>query len=465
MHPEASFSPRFSASHDGAAAVRPGFPSGGAATLFSDASALKSRLGKQTGAEGEAWFSPLSFTLRPDTPPTLLVTLPHPLFFRWFSMTGRDTLEKSARALLGAGLSIRYDYAASPSLPQAVPAATAEKNGEKAGQPAARFEHFLVGGQNRDVLRLFRSALSASPCPILLLGPSGTGKSLLLRAAEEELKQQKRAVLFLSCRDLIALFRNSPQQTLARMLSSSAVLLDDIQLLEQHEDIQKELAAQLDAAEGRAFFLASYRTDEDDTSGQKLLPFLYDRLCSHLSLTLAEPDLDVRLRFAQECMTRAGLPEHRGLALAAARGCLRLRHIRGLLEQVRMSYEQKGVLPSPNEFSSLIGRSGIPQPPDVAHILAVVAARYGCTSSQLCENTKERALTLPRQIAMYLCRELLGESYPSLGLIFGGKDHSTVIYAIKKISNLRVTNKDMHIQLTELTKQCRNGTQYRSRGG
>ena len=59
-------------------------------------------------------------------------------------------------------------------------------------------------------------------------------------------------------------------------------------------------------------------------------------------------------------------------------------------------------------------------------------------------------------MAMYLCRELLGESYPSLGRIFGGKDHSTVMHAVKKIRENQVTNKDMHILVTELTQRCLN---------
>jgi chromosomal replication initiator protein len=126
-----------------------------------------------------------------------------------------------------------------------------------------------------------------------------------------------------------------------------------------------------------------------------------------------------------------------------------------------MSYEQDAVLPSQEKLSSLMNRAGIPQPSDIDSILAAVAAHYGCTSDQLRENNKEKRLTLPRQIAMFLCRDILGESFPSIGLIFGGRDHSTVIYATRKIEKMKVTNKDMNIQLTELTKQCRNSVPRR----
>jgi chromosomal replication initiator protein len=127
-----------------------------------------------------------------------------------------------------------------------------------------------------------------------------------------------------------------------------------------------------------------------------------------------------------------------------------------VLEQVFLRYEQNNVLPSVDDISSMLSRAGAPQPVDIDSILAVVASKYGCTSSELRENTKDNRLTLPRQTAMYLCRELLGESYPSIGHFFGGKDHSTVMYAVRKIEKMKVTNKDMNILITELTKQCRN---------
>ena len=89
-------------------------------------------------------------------------------------------------------------------------------------------------------------------------------------------------------------------------------------------------------------------------------------------------------------------------------------------------------------------------------VLSLVAAHYGFSSRDLRGKKRDNQLVEARQMAMYLCRELLGESYPSLGRIFGGKDHSTVMHAVKKIRENQVTNKDMHILVTELTQRCLN---------
>ena len=413
------------------------FPSGKDSPLVADAVQIKNRLKTYLDMErAETWFSPLSFSLSSDH--TLEVLLPHELFFRWFCETGRKDLERAVRHCFGnIGIAYAWPGHTSPGKIQAKPPKLAKYH-------APTFEEFIPGGRNRDALLLLRRSLHALHGPIFLHGPSGTGKSHLLHASATELGTLVEGkVRIFSGRDILSLFRQSTDRAHTELAACAAVLVDDIQLMEGHDDIQKELAAFLDA-EKHIFFLASYQTDGNDESGQKLLPLLYDRLCSKLSLGLAEPDLDVRLRFTQATMEKLGLPEQRELSLHLARHCLRLRHIQGVLEQIRMSYEQSPVLPEVGELSSLLGRAGVPQPLDSSTILAVVASRYGCTSSELCENTKDRHITLPRQIAMFLCRELLGESYPSIGLLFGGKDHSTVMYATKKIEKLKVTNKDMN---------------------
>ena len=403
---------------------------------------LRRRLGSRT----PDWFSPLSFSLEEGEAPVLTVSMPHELFFRWYAERGRSALEKAARSVLGDRTSLRYEWPhkKSPHLPSGILSAETRK-----AFPC--FDDYLVSSRNKDDIRLLRAALQKFPGMILLRGASGTGKSHLARAAFCNLYEQSHGkAVFLSGSEILSRFRRSPDflQRFAR--GYDAVVVDDLQLLEQDQNLQKELAALLDVIEDRTFFLGTLSLDG------YLIPELHDRLCSRLCLLLPEPDLDVRLRFVQMCMKKAGLPEHRSSSLLMARRCLRLRHLQGLVEQIRLRYEQNGKMPSSAEMAHMLENSGPATPADADSILAAVAAHYGCTSSQLCENTRKRELSRPRQIAMYLCRTLLGESYPSLGLLFGGKDHTTVMYAVKKIEKLKVTNKNVHSLVTKLTKQCTN---------
>ena len=421
-----------------------------------DAEHLRQTLEERFSApEDKRWFSPLTFSFTP--PSSLTVHLPHELFFRWYSSVGKDLLESAVRELFGI-LAVHYVWPGG-----AAPGAEKTTSLPRAAHISQGFEDFIPGGKNRESLQFFRRALHGSPCTILLHGTTGTGKSHLLHAAFEVLKTSLPGkVRLFSAHDFITLFQHAPERIHLELAPFAAVLLDDLQQLGRYPLLQTELSAFLDSRKN-VFFIAACRNDGDSDGERPLLPILYDRMCSGLSLGLAEPDLDVRLRFVQVSMEKMGLPENRDAALLLARHCLRLRHISGVLEQVRISYEQNHALPDTEKLGSLLSRTGAPQPVDSETILAVVASRYGYASSQLCENTKDRSITLPRQIAMYLCRELLGESYPSLGNIFGGKDHSTVMYAVRKIEKMKVMNKDMNIQLTELTKQCIHGLQRREK--
>lgn len=420
-----------------------------AAASDTDGQLVRKLLRRRLGGRTPEWFSPLSFSLEDGEDRVLTVSMPHELFFRWYAERGRTALEKAARSVLGTRTSLRYEWPQQqqPPLPCA-PLSSAPVD----SLPV--FDDFLVNGRSRNDIRLLRLALQKEPRVIFLRGASGTGKTHLSRAAFGQFCRRfhGRAV-FLSGSEMLTRFRRSPDffQRLAR--GCDALVADDLQLLENVPDAQRELAALLDVLAGRTFFLGTLSLDG------ALLPELHDRLCSSLSLLLPEPDLDVRLRFAQMSMEKTGLPAHHATALMLARRCLRLRHIQGILEQLRLRYEQDKKLPSAAELAHLLERSGQTMAADADSILAAVAAHYGCTSSQLRENTRSRELSHPRQMAMYLCRSLLGESYPSIGLLFGGKNHTTVMYAVKKIEKLKVTNKDVHSLVTKLTKQCANGVQ------
>lgn len=425
-------------------------PEGGMA-LSADGERLKNMLRRTVDAEGDGrWFEALDFSFSGEPPSVLSVALPHRLYFRWLDGRNRDALEKAVKELFGHQIAIHYVWPEKDAAP--APTAPSVFSGKyELSAHTQDLDDFIPGGRNRESIHLFRNALQEASPVLFLRGASGTGKTHLLRAAAKHLERSGRPCVLLSCRELLPLLES---HNLRLPPSCCTLLVDDVHLLKEDVLAQRRLAALLDHLEGKVSVIATSLAGPDMEPGRELLPELYDRLCSHLVLELAEPDLDVRLRYTQQRMAKLGLPADKDIALTLARHCLRLRHIRGVLEQLRMRYEQNSILPSQEKLIQLAERNGSGQTVDVDSILAVVASRYGCSSTELRENTRNSRLSLPRQIAMYLCRDILGESYPSLGTIFGGRDHSTIMYAVRKINKTKVTNKDMHIQLTEMTKQC-----------
>ena len=408
--------------------------------------------------EEHSWFSPLLFSLSQDIPKTLTVRFPHYIFFRWFSETGREKLEEASRELFGNMLAFQYIWKGKQG--DSMVSSPSFHRHEDTVFPK-RWDDFFPGGRNRETLFQFRQALTLSPSFILIHGPSGTGKSHLLSAAASDLRSRYPGlpVRLIHGQDLAFLLEHG--EDTKSLENCSALLIDDIHLISDDTRAQRALAAVMDHMEHRAFFIATMT----DHTLPLFIPELYDRLCSYLVLELTEPDLDVRMRFALLRMEKAGLPEDRETALLLSRHCLKLRHLGGVISSIRNSYERQGTLPSREDILTIMRSSGTPQPLDVDSILAIVASRYGCTSQDLIKKTRNTQYSLARQIAMYLCRELLGESYPSLGLIFGGRDHSTIMYAIKKIEKIQVTNKDVNMVITELTKQCKKGRSEGTRSG
>lgn len=415
---------------------------------------LRERLSLQLFGEAQdepAWFSPLTFFLSDGV---LSVRFPHQLFFRWFSEQGQKRLEAACRDLFGNTVEVRYTWGKNEQLFSS--SSLQRSHEEKISH--SNWDDFFPGGRNRDSVTQFRKALSLSPSVILLHGPSGTGKSHLISAAAEELRSRypSHSVRILSGQN-ISFFLSLKEETFE---GCAAFLIDDVHLLSEDAKAQRALASLIDALEKRAFFI----TTMIDQPSETLIPELYDRLCSHLVLELMEPDLDVRMRFALLHMERAGLPENRDLALLLSRQCLKLRPLSGIIASLKNLYVQRGRLPSSEEVLALLRSHGAPQPLDAESIIAAVASHYGCTSKELIEKNRNSHLSIPRQAAMYLCRELLGESYPSIGLIFGGRDHSTIMYAIKKIEKIQVMNNDAHMVLTEITKQLKKGRSEGAQG-
>ena len=96
-------------------------------------------------------------------------------------------------------------------------------------------------------------------------------------------------------------------------------------------------------------------------------------------------------------------------------------------------------------------------PPDITmeRIQAIVAERFNMTVEELVSQRRVQAIAYPRQVAMYLCRELTDNSLPKIGREFGGRDHTTVIYATSKITNLLNDDRELYNLVQELTARIK----------
>lgn len=419
-----------------------------------------------------AWFEPLELTLKDGK---IYVRFPHALFAAWFEQHGRKSLERAVCRLWGDHTPLFCENplsgAASPPVPPDAargqsPAATAP---EKPLSPthASPFAGFFCSGKNEFALNILRGTADGSRVytPLVLRGAPGTGKTHLLRAAAQALAGTG-GVLFFGAHDFTELFQKKGRREARNLLRACAgICVDDIHLLAGQPEFQDELATLIDAFSqmGRPL-LCSAVTVPEDAGAQtghaadpmaNLKPALLSRLSMGMVLELAEPDLDVRLRYAQAKLAEYSLDKARDMPLLLARRCTGLRRLHGVILRMDAFRSQSGRLPDEGDMDTILRSTGNAGSLTPDAVLALVAARCGYTSRDLRGRKRDPRLVLARQIAMYLCRELLGESYPSLGRMFGGKDHSTVMHAVKKMRETLVANKDVHILVTELTNTCR----------
>lgn len=354
------------------------------------------------------------------------------------------------------------------------------------------FDAFLSNGKNQFVYSLLKEAAEKGVPynPIFLKGASGTGKTHLLRAVAAGLATRlapplaSSRVALLSANDFSSLFASSSSESVranasrALLRSAEAFCLDDVNVLAEQPRAQEELIALLDyfIDHGKPVIVTFSISASVYQHGQhaesqhsayspvrsfgtqigRLSPPLLARLSSGMTLELAEPDLDVRIRYAQTQLEENGLRPNKENAMFLARRCPNLRHLRGAVLRMAAFRTHTGQLPDETDMDTILTSTGNPHALTPEAVLTLVATHCGYSARDLRGKKRDPRLVQARQIAMFLCRELLGESYPSLGRLFGGKDHSTVMHSVKKIRENQVTNKDMHMLVTELTQRCQN---------
>ncbi|GAB3692580.1 chromosomal replication initiator protein DnaA [Corynebacterium nasicanis] len=358
-------------------------------------------------------------------------------------------------------------YQESQRLPRETPAH--DPNREKSLNPKYTFESFVIGSSNR-FANGAAVAVAENPAraynPLFIWGGSGLGKTHLLHAAGNyaQVLQPGLRVKYVSSEeftnDYINSVRDDRQESFKRRYRNLDILMvDDIQFLEGKEGTQEEFFHTFNALHqaDKQIILSSDRPP-------KQLTTLEDRLRTRfeggLITDVQPPDLETRIAILEKKAQADGTHVDRGvLELIASRFESSIRELEGALIRVS-AYSSLIDEPINQEMAEIALRDILPDAADVeitaSTIMEVTADYFGITLDTLTGAGKTRAVAHARQLAMYLCRELTDLSLPKIGNEFGGKDHTTVMYADRKIRKEMTEKRDTYDEIQALTQLVKN---------
>jgi chromosomal replication initiator protein len=181
------------------------------------------------------------------------------------------------------------------------------------------------------------------------------------------------------------------------------------------------------------------------------------RLEGGLTVQLSKPDLDVRVKFVQDHCQRKSIGLTKAQMLTLAQRHADFRTLTGMLNKFQAYRELLKRDISDSIFENILGHGqGVARPKlSPQTIIYTVAKRFKLDPQDITGHSRKKGVVLARQTAMLLCREELGLSYPALGKLFGGKDHSTVLYSIKKVVKIQIDDQHMKQFIQEMRLSCR----------
>ncbi len=364
-----------------------------------------------------------------------------------------------------------------PGRPSAAPAPS---GGSPSGplEPTARlnpkylFDTFVIGASNR-FAHAAAVAVAEAPAkaynPLFIYGESGLGKTHLLHAIGHYARSlyPGTRVRYVSSEEFTNEFINSIRDGKGdafrkRYREMDILLVDDIQFLASKESTQEEFFHTFNTLHNanKQIVLSSDRPP-------KQLVTLEDRLRNRfewgLITDVQPPELETRIAILRKKAVQEQLnapPEV--LEFIASRISRNIRELEGALIRVT-AFASLNRQPVDLGLTEDVLKNLIPGGEDSApeitatDIMAATADYFGLTVDDLCGSSRSRVLVTARQIAMYLCRELTDLSLPKIGAQFGGRDHTTVMHADRKIRALMAERRSIYNQVTELTNRIKNG--------
>lgn len=440
------------------------------------AQALERIQGKLSKPSFETWLQATeAVDFRDDT---LVVTAPNEFARDWlesrYANLVRDTLQEVTGSVIGIQFithsSIRPDG-------EEEAAASAEKIHFQDDPPKTMlnsrytFDTFVIGSGNR-FAHAASLAVAEAPAksynPLFIYGGVGLGKTHLMHAIGNYVQSHSThtRVVYLSSETFTNEFINSIRDNRAddfrnRYRNVDILLIDDIQFLAGKEQTQEEFFHTFNALHGESkqIVISSDRPP-------KAIPTLEDRLRSRfewgLITDIQPPDLETRIAILRKKAIADNLEINNSevMAFIADRVETNIRELEGALIRV-VAYSALTNQPVTVELAAEALKDIIsdskPRVIGIQDIQQEVCAYYRLRMEDLKGKKRTKNVALPRQIAMYLCRELTDSSLPKIGEEFGGRDHTTVIHAHEKITRTLSMDRSLQQAVEDLQRRIMKG--------
>jgi chromosomal replication initiator protein len=330
--------------------------------------------------------------------------------------------------------------------------------------PKYTFDLFVVGESN-SFARNAALAVAEQPGmkynPLFIWGGPGLGKTHLLQAIGHYVTENfpHKKVIFVTSEQFTDDFVNSLRAKRVdgfkqKYRSADVLLIDDIQFLESKEGIQEQFFNTFNELQrrGKAICLASDRPPKDIDMEERY----QSRFAMGLNADIQPPNFETRLAILRQFAESQGITVQQDvLTYVAEIASPNIREMEGAMIRIGaymdLSNRPVADLPMVRDVVKDIFPERSTRPISVATIQREAERFFGVTHSDLIGSKRSQAIVYPRQVAMYLSRELTDLSLPKIGAEFGGRDHTTVMHAQAKIQKLMGAQREVYNQIQQLT--------------
>ena len=423
----------------------------------------------------DTWFKDTSMRFLSDR--LVLITTPQAFAVEWLESRYTRYIREALEDCLGYPVDIKFALETQKAAePQAEPPAARRPvvvHEEPAGSmlnPKYTFETFVIGANNR-FAHAASLAVAEAPAkaynPLFLYGGVGLGKTHLMHAIGHYILEHNpdMRVLYISSEKFTNEFINAIRDNRGESFrmkyrNIDVLLIDDIQFLAGKEQTQEEFFHTFNALheERKQIVISSDRPPKE-------IPTLEERLRSRfewgLITDIQPPDLETRIAILRKKAKAENLDiPNEAMVYIANMIDTNIRELEGALIRV-VAYSslinQDITSHLAAEALKDIISSNRPKMITIQDIQAKVGEYFGLRIDEFKARKRTKAVAFPRQVAMYLARELTDHSLPKIGDAFGGRDHTTVIHAHEKISKQLETDRELQQIIRTLTERIRSG--------